>query len=265
MRLPYLAVMAVHLACLTFAHAQGDALQYPARGVVDLDEGTFECWFKLAYEPLAVVKPYLGAGSIAHVSTGEHVTPTVLDFWISSKWVDYRTPTKMQCSLRCDVIGGGTGMATLSQHAKRNTWYHFAMTWKRDRYLAYIDGKPNASRGRSTGVQARVTDAARIFLGHSAIRTDHEHLFALDEIRISSIARQPDDLGVHGKLEADEYTTLLLSFDHLEDQDRPTVVPDAIAVPFEHVEQAVPARARIIPGRFGQALAFTDKPFEAPD
>jgi hypothetical protein len=108
--------------------------------------------------------------------------------------------------------------------------------------------------------EARLRPEARMLIGRSAVRGGHGGPLAIDDLRVSSVARQPAELGVRGALEPDAHTLLLLSFDGLSAEE-PVLRPDYAAV--DGVEpRPLPAWCKLVEGRYGAAVALSPKAFQ---
>ncbi len=101
-----------------------------------------------------------------------------------------------------------------------------------------------------------VPSGAQVIIGHPD--DPRWNLVALDDLRISSVARSPEELGFAiSPLQPDPYTLLLDSFDHIADRDghlisTPEVLADA-TLPREYELSG----GRVIEGQSGSAWALT--------
>ena len=258
---------------LTSAWASQD-LAFPARGLIDMDEGTVEFWIKFHFDPLAVElntkRTYQGWVTAFSVSTGDSIQPCLIDLWLFTKIDRYRNK---HCRFRVHVLGApgrGPGYLLFPKDVRKGLWYHCAVSWARDSWSSHLDGKRLGTWPRTVDFEARLHTSAQILLGRGATRSGRGGPVTIDELRISSVARTPMDLGFHGPLKPDLYTTLLLTFDTTEAAGLPTVCPVAARTDVEQwrfVEakpQEPKGTARLLPnyvslvtGKFGQGSSLS--------
>ena len=241
-------------------------LDFPASSLIDVDEGTFECWLKFAFEPLAMHKGYSGRGALFSIDYHDPAFPRDgMDFAIGTKFSGERTATGMMCLVRIGaIIEGGElkhpGLVGLGQTLKRNQWIHFAAVWKGcDDVQIYVNSEHRGGRTFHGSFCRPLNSGARLYFGNSPERP-RASLLAIDEVRISSIARKPEAFSMHGgKPQLDPWTLMVLDFDTVEaagDGIIPTYAADMSIEP-----QPIPAVYRLVEGKYGKGLAFTATEF----
>lgn len=224
-------------------------LTYPALDNLDLREGTIECWVKFAFNPLdhLPAKDYFGMVTLLSFGTprgGANVAFIVQAGQSNATWFSSMGPKPR-------IHGMYIGTPTSDLFGK---WQHLALAWKNRETRAYLDGKlaGNVEHIVSPYQVWGALDLQPIFLGD---RWSQRALMVLDDVRVSRIARAPEELGwAVGELKPDPYTTLL---DPFEDD----FVPDGKRETKPHViangSGGLPsAQCRFVPGKFGKGLAF---------
>jgi hypothetical protein len=229
-------------AAVAAAPAEGSDLAIPARNIVDLDEGTVEFWMRLDFDPWAADldphgKAYQGWGTVLSVDTGDPIHGSLLDLWLFTKMDRYRnTSFRFRVGL-LGMLGKGPGFLPFPKDARAGDWRHCAFTWNRDSWAVFRNGERVAQGKRTMGFDALMHKDAELRLGWAAGRSGRGSLVVIDELRVSSVARKPEDLGNRGRLNADALTTLLLTFD------------DPAALDVE-----LPPYAGFVEGKFGMGL-----------
>jgi hypothetical protein len=173
----------------TEANAQTGTLTYPLKENVDLRDGTIECWVQFDST----------SASTCPQRTPRHSQACSVFRARRERW-------RRVISL-ASIFGEKNGgwyfrpgpqadAAPVSVAAiwKKGEWHHVAVTWKRKLMIAYIDGKEAARRDQQATLQkmfGSVTDQQLMFgdQWHVAAR------FVIDDVRISTIARVPEELG----------------------------------------------------------------------
>jgi len=190
--------------------AQGPdtAIAYPAAGHVRAEEGTFECWYRPAYDTERELP----------VEQRQHMANRSL---LTIKWgADIQGGTN--CGLYWNEMVQGPvvwsrqeGKVLLNPGApfdwKAGQWHHLALTWS-DKICIYVDGQL-LSESPNAGFIPAPGDKAVIEIGGGSA------LAAIDEVRILRVARAP--AAGPGPYQLDAQTLLL---DHF-DQDRATARP----------------------------------------
>ncbi|MCF7838978.1 MAG: LamG domain-containing protein [Candidatus Marinimicrobia bacterium] len=234
------------------ARAETDLLAFPARGHIDLAEGTIECWICFPRDPLpaaddAAAPAYHFRGNLLSVTTADAIEPSFLTIGFFAKRGDgQRAPFRL--AARIALLGvppPGHYLLLFPPDIQGGDWHHLAITWDRENYNAYLNGQPSRIaprdwKQRTERFAARLGAAAQIILGSDPAGVYRGRApFIIDDFRISSVARPAADLGYHGPLKPDLFTTLLLTF------DAPAELPPAM-----------PAYLQPVAGQFGQGLSL---------
>jgi hypothetical protein len=182
----------------TQVHRGSAGVSYPAKGNIDLKQGTFECWVRPHFDPYPNLDPKdPGRGALnrnlfdLELGGGTHVGL----YWN----IDDR-------GMRLYYKQGESYPLLISSHPrwKAGEWHHVACTWGEVGRI-YLDGA-KVAEGRYVGLPAGDVEAGTISLGLAPSEMD------LDEVRISSVARESFD--VTRAPVADAQTLLL---DHLDE------------------------------------------------
>lgn len=183
-------------------HGRSASLTYPAKGNIDLKQGTFECWIKPHFDPYPEFDPNdPGRGALNRnlldldLGTGTHVG----FYWN----IDDR-------GMRLYYKQGDNYPLLLGTHPRWSPeqWHHVAFTWGPVTRV-YLDGE-KVAEGEFVGLPSGPLDRGTISLGASP--SDME----IDEVRISSVPRETFDLTKPPAL--DDQTLLL---DHLDESFKP--------------------------------------------
>jgi hypothetical protein len=226
---------------------QKGAFDLAAFGLADMEEGTFEAWLSF---PVGAAEAKAGRnpvrGNLLTLSSGADGAMTLQ---LTCAW-------KNTIGIRHGfVVDGGERnhpVYTTYPDYRKSTWTHFALTWKEGRIVGiFVDGKGNAA-AKEKSFFFRITPDSQLLLGPVGGAA-----LAVDEIRISSVARRPEDLGHAGPLRPDAATMLLLSFEN--ESAAGTVTPVAAATSTAAAPWKLPAACRVADGgKFGRALYFCD-------
>jgi len=208
--------------------ALGGTITYPADGHLKTEEGTFECWYRPAFDNVE-----RGVPMRDRKRTGNRMIFTV-------KW-EGEGAAGTNCGLYWnEQVQGPVGWSRKDGQVTHNPavpfdwhageWRHLALTWS-DKIRVYVDGKLR-SETPNNGFFPKPLDDAHIEIGGPAA------LATIDEVRILSVARPP--AADPGEYQPDAQTLLL---DHFEDYARQNVKPLG----------AADAVMTFGPGKFGQA------------
>ncbi len=121
-------------------------------------------------------------------------------------------------------------------------WQHIAITWEHEAVAVFVNGELVRESWVGAPLPELLGDLgkARLLIGDYLRRRGE---MAIDDLRISSIVRSPEELGFHGELVADEATLLLDNFESLPaGSDRHGI------------------GLTQLPGMYGQALSLVGKP-----
>jgi hypothetical protein len=259
--LPFLKSVVVALVLLwafPSPAAQTGTLDYPSEDNLDFKEGTVEFWFQPGYDTashlpstetfdgLAAIldlRGDTGAMGVSHFAGGAAKPSAILSVRLSSD--------------RQDLFGVSGGEFT----PKKGEWHHFALSWKDKVVNFYLDG------AIAPGRKGKMSPFTALDFLHLAFGTVGRHpirvgdkwnarsRFAVDDFRLSAVARAPEELGFRvGPLKPDPSTRILDGFESPFDPDgkqrtRPAVIFSG--------EGGLPSpQCRFVEGKFGKALAL---------
>lgn len=132
-------------------------------------------------------------------------------------------------------------------------WHHVALTWRDRTMTFFLDGEQKTQK---TGLDSLA--AAFGTVGEKPLLFGDVHgkggMFVLDELRVSSVARSAEELGVHGPLSPDPYTRIL---DRFEDE----FVPDGATrtrpdILFAGAGGLPTKSCRFSTGKYGRGMAL---------
>jgi hypothetical protein len=241
------------------AHAQGvvpgktpsGTLTYPAVDNLDFREGTIECWIRIGYDPAPMLPPKEYQGFLTFLTAGGEGGGLSIGYAAQPKQA---TP-QWFCSVSPKPVVYGFGFTPAVM--KPGEWHHIAFSWKGQDAWAYYDGKEVATVRQNAQIH-EVFGAVRekpIFIGD---KWGRHALMVIDDFRVSRVARKPAELGFHGALKPDAFTTILDTFDaEFTPDGKKTTRP---AVIWNGDGGCPTAECRFVDGKFGKALAFYKEP-----
>lgn len=252
------AFLAGALLCIPRMATAVEPLTVPAAGLVDLDEFTIEMWVLLAFDPQAHHEGQRIHGFTYELHYGDPVNPQ--DGIHAFMFSEFHSQQKrMVTQTYNQVFAHGNRLifsllAVVPPEAKRNSWHHFAVSFRGRQRWIYVNGEGGLSELSDQFAHA-LRRAAVLRLGADRLQGPCE--LGFDEIRVSTIARPREQLGFFAKepLKPDRYTTLLMNFDDPErGPDGATIQPTFAATPEVVAGVAKPPAGRWIDGKFGQGL-----------
>jgi len=225
----------------------GPGPQYPACGLIDADEGTIEVWVKLGFDAFETHRGYRGRGSFLHVDWADPSFPKDgLDFVVATKAVGPKEKIEMQCQGRVEIRIGGVRLRPLLINFTRQSarqWNHLAVVWQRGSVRALLNGHT---------VSLRDGFSPTIFAG--AMARFGRGMYTIDDLRVSTVARDPDELSLRDiPLAPDLFTSLLLDFEP-KMKARAELAPVAAALIQAASPQTISATHQLVRGRIGQGL-----------
>lgn len=240
------------LSCLPVLHARertGTVL-YRAEDNLDLREGTLELWLRVPFdvrEHLPSGKEYKGLLTVA-----ELVSRSGSLGLIYFAGAMHRPEAGFYCSVgskEVELHGISFGRFILEP----NEWHHLALTWKGCVLRAYLDGQLCSERTcpELLHVALGPVGAEPLRLGD---KWEANGRMVIDELRVSSVAREPHELGAHGKMAADPYTRILDPFETAFDPDGTKCTQPQVMFAGQG---GLPSRyCEFVEGRFGAGLAL---------
>ena len=205
--------------------AAADLPAFPAQHFVDRDEGTVEWWMCFKENPLPAEfmdgsVTYKGWGPLLNITTGDPLVPGFLQAAAFTKADSGAAEITPYLALRVTLLGmppPGHYYIGLPRDIKAGDWHHIAIAWDRENCYFYLNGERTRRRDgkhREPTPSVHLSSTAGIILGARADGYGRgQARYIIDEFRISMVAREAGDLGFHGPLDPDLFTTLLLKFE----------------------------------------------------
>lgn len=253
------------------ALASAGSIELPARELMDFEEGTIEAWVMFEFNPegwqedegvyqwrgrwFTFIAPQtetdLGAKVVIEYGLKNHGRLGRIEPGCNFRTAFYHDGQKVPHPL----LPACTKMA-------RGSWHHYAITWSGGRFVrAYLDGELAQELEFPYSVMRDIPAEARIIIGHPEI--SGFNLIAIDDLRISSVARSAQELGFHhAPLQPDPHTLLMMSFDAMAEGEGGLEVTPEVIADLGAPESYQAGAGRIIEGRHGQAWALTTTPPE---
>lgn len=231
---------------LTLRSVATGTLTYPVADNVDFREGTAEFWLQLALDPTPLVpsKDYQGFAAIVAMG-GE-----------GGGWnLHYCAPVGSAVPLLWCSIGPKTKLTPFGAQAllKYPEWHHVALTWKGPEMTLHLDGQKVSERKHNESPYVVFGEAGSqvIFWGD---RWNVAGLMVVDDFRLSRVVRSPQELGFHGELKPDVYTSILDPFEGDFEPEGKTLTRPRVLL---NGQGGLPSQqCRFIGGKFGKGLAF---------
>jgi len=233
----------------------------PAAAIMDLQEGTIEAWVKLNFDPqhhsearwrsvgslcaLEVPKTDTEPGALIHVGWGQQAAHR------HNRWIRYTT-------LRAAFVKNGVQLPhPVMAHCNdwgEGQWHHIAIVWKDGRDArSYVDGQKIGWRYFPWSAARSIPSTARLVIGATMYINDNA--ISVDEIRISSIARKPEDLGFHHvPLRPDPFTLYLENFEQVTEANGKRFTRPFLAEGGEGAFEVL--GGVIVAGKQGQGYSF---------
>ncbi len=209
------ALLSLGAALSTLLTVNGDEprfycgeLRYEAKKHIRMQEGTFECWFKLGMPPADF---HIGDGSSRRMLVFLSLTfaPTKntkdreLPDFLTLKYANLREKNGLKVVVNDTLVK----KMTLDQEElnwEADTWYHLAFTWKQQHgqwtLQWFINGKLRKTcqtdePGTFTALPAKtIIRIGRVQSSTKETKFDSGGIGAIDEFRISSRVRSPEEI-----------------------------------------------------------------------
>lgn len=266
MRWAILLTTALALPTAALAQRGAGMVELPALGLFDFTEGTVEAWVQFDFDPRGWKEDsgvYQWRGRWFTFEAPE--TPTDLGAQVVIEYglKNHGRLGRIEpgCNWRTAFVVDGQKvphpLLPACTEIEPGTWHHFAITWHDARVVrAYIDGELAQEMEFPYAIARPVPAVARIVIGHPEVSSFNR--IAIDDLRISTVARPPDSLGFHqAPLQADPNTLLLLDFEEIEERDGQRLVRPAVMARADADEAYAIRGGRIIAGKTGQGFALT--------
>ncbi len=235
-------------------------ITYPALGNIELNEGTVEAWITLCFDPNASTtrKWWLRALFFDSCFSGKDSFKVSWAIEAGKKGGKKIVNSGIKVSLAFKgIFLYPMGYVIKKKELwKENTCFHYAVTWKGKRMKLFINGKQVNEVKQSFAMNPDILASSKLFIGG---RYSNAGRFIVDEFRISSVAREPRELGFYSKgpLKPDAYTLLLDNFDHLKKRPGGGWISTPQVTADDGGRQAVIAPScRVVPGKYGNGIAL---------
>ncbi|MCM8768777.1 MAG: LamG domain-containing protein [Candidatus Omnitrophica bacterium] len=258
------------LACLAFflslvfpgSLLAGSArIVFPGQFLFDLQEATVEGWVLFDFDPAQVeTGVWRGMGAWFEFTAPKRENDLGASFSLiyGLKATGRRTTSGSACYQRVgfSIEGKEVPHPSLLDCTSwgKNTWHHVAVTWKDGRNLViYVDGQQVDRRQYPWSIVRDIPSLAQVVIGFTGYIA--KNAVAVDEVRISQVARNPKELGFFTlPLKPDPATLLLENFENLSEKNgKLSTRPEVIAVISAPTEYPV-IGGKIIPGKAGKGL-----------
>ena len=247
------------------AWASGSAtIAIPAGSIMDLEEGTIEAWVKLNFNPRHENSDrWKSVGSLCLMEVPK--TSADLGASIHAGWGLETTKRFDKVSRRATfrvafIVNGQQlphpALADATDWGQ-DAWRHVALTWRNGREVrVYVDGKPAGERLFPVSAKRDIPSTARLVLGLPSYIASNA--ITVDEIRVSSVARKPEDMGFHrAPLQPDPCTLYLEGFENVTDEKDKRVTRPFHA---ERVGEAFEVKGgAVVEGKSGKGFCFDPK------
>lgn len=247
-------------------------IELPAMGLLDFEEATVEGWVLFEFDPAQHeegVWRSMGGWFIFDVPRSDVDRGAGMSINVGLRNIGRHGEVQSDCGMRVGFVKDGQEVPhpVLPSCAGfgRGRWHHVAVTWREGRFLrVYFDGELSAERDFPASIVRDVPAAGRIILGWEGFL--RQNLLAIDEVRISSIARAPEEFGYrHCPLQPDPWTMLLENFEQVTEVEGALLTtPAVLATAIEPTSFPV-VGGRLIDGRDGRAFAFSPQPPQATE
>lgn len=203
------------LLYLVFFNGVTATISYPALGNISLERGTIEMWVIPLFDPQSVAEQVRERSS----------------FWGTSFFrVQQNENDFLQLMWRVNRNGssgpygrnrtGGVDFLALwhvTEDWKQGEARHVAYCWEPGRNWWIIDGKQEVEKKQALRHTMMIRESFELLLGDPRQRRQ----IVIDDLRISSVPRQPQEVGYHspGQLKVDAWTLLLDTFDRKFEPD----------------------------------------------
>jgi hypothetical protein len=258
------ALVSSILVCAA-AYARFGTIVVPAAAMMDMKEGTIEAWVRFDFDPDHKSDlRWQSIASLAYIEIPEaegDAGGSIHVGWGMEKATRHDRTTR-RTTFRVAFIKEGKQIPhpalAVATPMGKGKWHHVAVTWKDGRYVRlYLNGEEAGRRDLAWSAERDIPSNARLVIGWPGYI--HDNAIAVDEIRLSSIARKPEDMGFHhAPLKPDPFTLYLEDFGHISRGDgKLTTQPFRV----DADDEPLPIEGgAIVPGKYGNAYAFNPKP-----
>ena len=248
-------------------------IEFPGFGIFSFEEGTFEAWVKLEFDLKDEIKKFKGKKGILYSKGGiflaeipEQQSTFSITFGFKDEGRFEKTDIRFYCRIGFVIEGKKIPhpiYIDLSNWEK-DSWHHLAISWFEGKKVkVYIDGRPieiSSLLDKTVYLCGSpfITDIstdAKITLGTAKIWYLSENPISIDEVRISSIARDKEELGYYKfPLIPDQYTLFLENFENIEGEFTKPYISNIKLENKYKIE-----KGKLIEGKIGKGYCFSSK------
>ena len=282
---PAALFLAAAFLCPNPVAAQNPVITYPAAGNIRPDQGTIEMWFRLEAEPDGSQKEARHYFSLFWIIVKGDRHPRVrityqtiwrpehFHFWWASTGTIMgslqRNPyvTSVETAQAVTKADRSGYRYPRTPRLKKGEWHCFAVTWRngtrQPTIAAYLDGREAIVPRVVPGAWWADMDTTSLRLTN----TPHHDNICVDELRISAVARSPQELAASasdGPPTRDIHTLLL---DHMDTVrpgsgkgERHTVAEQISGYHGEVGGRVHNTCYEVVDGKFGKAIRLTARP-----
>ena len=241
---------------------------YPGFGIFSLEEGTFEAWVKLEFDTKQqIAQPYLSKGRLFEFEIPKDEKDLGATFsivFLLKKEKDETTGCYCRIWFSIEEKVLPKPIQVNISDWEKDSWHHLAISWFEGKKVkVYIDGKERKLRHPMHGnvtvwlyslpFMKETTSDATITLGNKKGETSLVNLVSIDEVRISSIARDKEELGYYKfPLIPDEYTLFLENFENIEGEFTKPFISNIKLQNRYKIE-----KGKLIEGKIGKGYSFS--------
>ncbi|MCM8806996.1 MAG: LamG domain-containing protein [Candidatus Omnitrophica bacterium] len=242
-----------------FLIAQNGRIVYEGEGIFSFEELTVECWIRFKFDPEEKTeKIRIPKGNILQFES-----------------IDRKTSFSISCGLRTGkkgkedssafiriafVIDGKKVPHPVYLDCKnwKNEWHHLAICWKEGKNIVvFVDGNEVINYSFLERMQKDIFGKSNIIIG-TPTNWHYENLVEVDEIRISSIARDKGSLLIYAEESVDPYVLFYENFDNIEKEGNLIFTVPYISN-IENKKRYEIIGGEIIDGKIGKGFSFIKK------
>ncbi|HPP11599.1 MAG TPA: hypothetical protein PKW42_02585 [bacterium] len=245
----------------TCPQAGSASIVFPGQFLFDLQEATVEAWVLFDFDPAQVetgIWQAMGAWFEFTAPSRENDLGASFSVIYGLKGTGRRTASGSACYQRVGFSIDGKEVPHPSfldcTNWGKNNWHHVAVSWQDGRCLKiYFDGKEVDRREYPWSIVRDIPSCSRLVIGFTGYLAING--VAVDEVRISSVARKTEELGYFQvPLKPDPATLLLENFEAVAEKDgQRWTRPAVVAVTSAPAEYRLTG-GKIIPGKAGHGF-----------
>ncbi len=222
-------------------------LNLPVADLLKMEEGTIEFWFK-SDRDLAKIKA--GGKGYNHINTLFAFKTENAGILSCNMYFNGDKGPLISVSQSFDK-GKAMPLGPCQIELKSNEWYHIAYAWNGKKSILFLNGKELHECTQN----AEYSVLFGKVVGNLTFGDNYGNYgLSIDEIRLSSVRRNTNELGFNGKLSGDIYTVFLENFDtEFKPDDKTSTTP----VVSSNSKGIIPtAESKFVEGKFGKGMDF---------